>query len=212
MSDLPPKADVCGALARVCNGPIADITGLFDQLVGTSRQWKWDSNAERPGGLQVNDQFNFANLLDREVGGLVTLENPFGIDAGQAVSVGNVRSVTHQTSGRSKLAILENCRHGVAKRQRAKLFANAREERAGADNEPTRLQLEQPGENYIQVRFAAGIEDMELQPQSACSRQRFLHHGFHNRRLGRVDEKRQRRAARKEFAQQLKPLWHYFQV
>src|SRR4029078_2889423 len=104
---------------------------------------------------------NFASLLARDVGGLDTLENPSGIDAGQAVRVGNVRSVTHQTSGRSKLAILENCRHGVAKYQRAKLFANAREERAGPDNDPARLQLAQLGENSIEVCFAAGIEDMK---------------------------------------------------
>ena len=29
MSALPPKADVCGALAHVCFGPIADIVRLI---------------------------------------------------------------------------------------------------------------------------------------------------------------------------------------
>jgi hypothetical protein len=29
MSALPPKADMCSALAYVCLGPIADIVGLL---------------------------------------------------------------------------------------------------------------------------------------------------------------------------------------
>jgi hypothetical protein len=34
MSALPPKADMCIALAHVCFGPIADIGKLFDHLIG----------------------------------------------------------------------------------------------------------------------------------------------------------------------------------
>jgi hypothetical protein len=35
MSALPPKADMCGAIAHVCFGPKADIAAtLFDHLVG----------------------------------------------------------------------------------------------------------------------------------------------------------------------------------
>jgi hypothetical protein len=34
MSALPPKADMCGALARVCFGPIADIATSFNHIVG----------------------------------------------------------------------------------------------------------------------------------------------------------------------------------
>jgi hypothetical protein len=34
MSALPPKADMCSALAHVCFGPIADIRPSFDDLVG----------------------------------------------------------------------------------------------------------------------------------------------------------------------------------
>jgi hypothetical protein len=34
MSALPLKADMCGALAYACFGPIADISPSFDHLVG----------------------------------------------------------------------------------------------------------------------------------------------------------------------------------
>jgi hypothetical protein len=45
MSALPPKADMCGAVAHVCFGPIADITNLFDQLVRASGQRQWHCDA-----------------------------------------------------------------------------------------------------------------------------------------------------------------------
>jgi hypothetical protein len=38
MSALPPKADMCSALAHVCFGPKADIAHLVDDLVGSGEQ------------------------------------------------------------------------------------------------------------------------------------------------------------------------------
>jgi len=32
-SALPPKADMCSALADVCFGPIADVTSLIDHFI-----------------------------------------------------------------------------------------------------------------------------------------------------------------------------------
>src|ERR1035441_5125029 len=57
---------------------------LFDHLVGAADYRQWDIQPERLGGLQIDDQFDFGNLLDRQVGGLLTLENANGIVAGQA--------------------------------------------------------------------------------------------------------------------------------
>jgi hypothetical protein len=37
MCALPPKADMCGALAHVCFGPVADILGLI-RLAGRRAQ------------------------------------------------------------------------------------------------------------------------------------------------------------------------------
>jgi hypothetical protein len=36
MPALPPKADMCGAIAHVCFGPKADIAS-FDHFVGTGK-------------------------------------------------------------------------------------------------------------------------------------------------------------------------------
>ena len=61
------------------------IASLFDHLVGAADQRVRDGDAERLGGLQVDDHLDFSGLLDRQIGRLLALENAAGIDAGQAV-------------------------------------------------------------------------------------------------------------------------------
>ena len=55
MSALHPIADMCVAIADVCFGPIADIP-LFDHFVGDLLKLARHIQAERLGGLQVDDQ------------------------------------------------------------------------------------------------------------------------------------------------------------
>jgi hypothetical protein len=54
LSALLPKADICSALAHVRFVPEADITVLFDHLVGAREERGWDSEAERFRGLEVD--------------------------------------------------------------------------------------------------------------------------------------------------------------
>ena len=63
MSALPPKADMCGALAHVRFVRIADIC-LFDDLVSAPDQCMGNSDPERLGSLEIYDQFDFCGLLD----------------------------------------------------------------------------------------------------------------------------------------------------
>src|SRR6516162_997872 len=117
-----------------------------------------------------------------------------------------MRSVAHQASGCSELAILENCGHGVANRQRAELFAIAREESTAADYEPACLQLRQLDKDSIEVTYAAGIEHMELQPKSAGGRLYVTHRDFENTGIGWVNEKRHDAHRRDNLVQQFQPL------
>ena len=98
--------------------------------------------AERLGGLEVDDQLELGGLLDRQVGGLLALENSAGVDAGLTVRVGDAAAVAHQAAGRDKLATLIDRGHRVAERQCGELFAAASEECIGADHERAGSQLE----------------------------------------------------------------------
>ena len=72
MSALPPKADVDRHRCDVRFVPKADFPLiLFDQFVGAAEQRHWNSEAERLGGLKVDDQLEFGRPLNRQIGRLV---------------------------------------------------------------------------------------------------------------------------------------------
>ena len=53
----------------------------LDHLVGAAEQRDWEGEAERFGGVHVDDQLDLHRLLDGEVGRLFTIENPACVDA-----------------------------------------------------------------------------------------------------------------------------------
>src|SRR6516165_3666986 len=61
--------------------------GSFNYLVGACEQYRWNVDAERPGGLQVDDEIELGGPQDRQVGRLRALENVAGIDASLEILV-----------------------------------------------------------------------------------------------------------------------------
>jgi len=55
---------------------------LFDHLVGAGEQRDRDGDAKRLGFLEVDDQLDLSELLDRQIGRLLALKNAAGVDAG----------------------------------------------------------------------------------------------------------------------------------
>src|SRR5215831_20454123 len=80
---------------------------LFDHLVDAANHRQRDGEAERLGGLHVDDELHFGRLLDRQLGGLLAFENSACIDAERAVRIQNGASVSHQAASGYKLAKLE---------------------------------------------------------------------------------------------------------
>jgi len=71
MSALPPKADMCGALADVCFGPKADISQIsFDNLVGSLLEMQRHVEVKPLCRLHVDDELEFGWILDWQIGWL----------------------------------------------------------------------------------------------------------------------------------------------
>src|SRR5215471_13901927 len=158
MSALPPKADMCGAIANVRFGPIADIGFLFDHLVGATNKRIGNGETERSSGLEVDAELDFRALLNWQFAGLFAFENSSHVDPCQAIAVRETAAIAHQTACRSELAVFKNRWHCVADSQRGELFLVRDEKPAAADHEPARFHLDYVHEGEFELTFAAGIE------------------------------------------------------
>jgi hypothetical protein len=111
-----------------------DKTALLDRLVGTAEQRDREAQAERLGGLEIEDQFYFCKLLHRQFGGRLAFENAPSISAGQIPQFGEIASIADQPAGRGELPIWVNCRQSMARCQRSELIGQAIEEWISDDN------------------------------------------------------------------------------
>src|SRR4029078_4906471 len=62
-----------------CYGPKADIAGLFDHLVGSGEHRRWNCEAKRLGGLEIDYQLVLGRRLHRKIGWLLTPEDAIDI-------------------------------------------------------------------------------------------------------------------------------------
>src|SRR5262249_19115260 len=77
---------------------------LFHHLVGAGKKRRRDFDAERSCCLQVDDEFVFGGLLDRQIGRLGALEDLSRVSANQAKGSCEARSIADQATGTGELA------------------------------------------------------------------------------------------------------------
>src|SRR2546425_794042 len=80
-----------------CSKQYARVS-LFNHVVGNGEQPWRKAQTECLGSVEVDHQLEFGRLHDRKVGGLLALENPAGVNAGQATRVRKTRTVAHQAA------------------------------------------------------------------------------------------------------------------
>src|SRR5712671_2978098 len=85
-------------------------TSLFDHLIGASEQCGRHSKAECFGGLEIDNQFVFGRLLDRQIGRLRSLEDLAYVDRGAPIQIRKIRSVGHEAASLDVYPELEDSR------------------------------------------------------------------------------------------------------
>src|SRR5262249_49875329 len=111
----------------------------LDHLVGE----RWDLEAERFGGLEIDDQLEFRGLCDRQVGGLFTFENATRVKSDLSVFLYQARSVTDEPARHYELANRVHDRNRVACRECNKLLNPVREKKISTDEQSLRSRLDQ---------------------------------------------------------------------
>src|SRR5712692_4911554 len=85
-SGLPQTADIRLRGWQVSSVPRAEVIHrLLDHFVGEREQRRRDFEAERFRGFEVDHELELGGLNYRQVGGLLALENPPGVNAGLAI-------------------------------------------------------------------------------------------------------------------------------
>src|ERR1700734_2409640 len=98
----PPITDTMADGQRGREGPLAEMTSLFDHLVGECDELVRNGYAECLCGFQIYHKPKLSRLLDRQVGGLGTFENTVDVVCTWSHQVARLDAIRHQTCRRGK--------------------------------------------------------------------------------------------------------------
>src|SRR5919107_1926994 len=84
--------------------PSATSGSSFDHHIGAADQRGRQGDAQGTGGLQIDEQFHFRDQLDWKICGLLTIEDPSGIDAGATMRLRKIASIAHQPARNREVA------------------------------------------------------------------------------------------------------------
>ena len=85
---------------------LAEQISLFDHLIGAQHHRRRECDAEGLGNFEVDYHLELGRLLDRQIGGLLALEDAPGIEACSVIQVREVESVAHQAACLDKATVM----------------------------------------------------------------------------------------------------------
>src|SRR6266446_9957590 len=103
--------------------------GSFDDLVGAGEDRWRHGEAERLGGLEIDDQLESRRLLDRQISRLLALEDLSDVNAEPVKGGREAGSIADQAAGFGEPAPLIDRWNGMPRCQRHELLVPAPEER-----------------------------------------------------------------------------------
>ena len=101
----------------------------FDHLVGALLELQRHFEAERLGGLEINDELELGWRLDWEFARLRAIQDAIGVDRSAAIVVDPVVAIGDKAADLRELTEWVDGRNGVAGRQRRDLCAMIQDER-----------------------------------------------------------------------------------
>ena len=85
-------------------------TALLDYFIGEREHIRRDGQAKCFGGLEIDKQLELGQLHDRQIGGLLALENATYIIGAFPIGLGDISAITYQSARGWKIAGKIRCR------------------------------------------------------------------------------------------------------
>src|SRR5512132_1514340 len=109
------------------------------------------------------------------------------VDARKMIGSGDTATIAQQSTGRSKLAAVKDCRYLVANSDFRELRDFAQEERVAPGNDKTTGPQRQVSDDLVKFLLGAGSQNLELQPEGVCRLLRIADLDLGNSRIVRID-------------------------